>query len=424
MNKNNSATKLIAVSVVFAIFIGILLTLANLDKFKNYTDIAFYRIPEQQVKVISSELERLTDDNGKKIPYRFTVLNPETELSTQIKRNFDAVIALQGKSTLSAAEKVSDKKKESIFYTDQILQGFTISMSQTVQQNEAGLITAVPFLQDIYEADFYYNNDSQKNFSSGIETWNHLKSIASTAKGNSASPIIFAGSDNAMVIDLLGVLVESLEGKEAYLEKCRRTYEIFQENQWDLASVDPVHNKELKEMFSEELKIIMEWKNEGLISKEIWNYTQADVNSFMKNRPVAVAFMTLSAHRTVDQSAIQLYKSLPELSEETMTYFPSQIPTSRRSMITPVTAIVPLSQDKFVDYTIKHLLMPSVQESLGNRTGIAPVLASVNCGDIQSDDARFWVAATQPPLMPMSEEAFCDAMQRMCFVNVVFEDLK
>ena len=52
------------------------------------------------------------------------------------------------------------------------------------------------------------------------------------------------------------------------------------------------------------------------------------------------------------------------------------------------------------------------QEKLCAQTGFAPVLAQCKTVDRQADDARYWVAATNPPLQGLSRDITLTAEQK------------
>ena len=52
------------------------------------------------------------------------------------------------------------------------------------------------------------------------------------------------------------------------------------------------------------------------------------------------------------------------------------------------------------------LVSKAQQEQLSQATGTAPVLKQSRTPDKQSDDARFWIAATTVPLAGLSNEVF------------------
>ena len=50
-----------------------------------------------------------------------------------------------------------------------------------------------------------------------------------------------------------------------------------------------------------------------------------------------------------------------------------------------------------------------IQGKLADDTGLVPVLANCHVPDHQADDIRYWIAATNAPLVPLGDAIFCES---------------
>ena len=107
-------------------------------------------------------------------------------------------------------------------------------------------------------------------------------------------------------------------------------------------------------------------------------------------------FTTLSVHRTYDVNAVSRFSTI---------YLPSKNSADLRHFTATTTYAIPLTNNEKVEYIVEQLVTTETQSNLSQTTGLAPVLANCRTPDQQADDARYWVAATNPPLAGLSREA-------------------
>ena len=63
------------------------------------------------------------------------------------------------------------------------------------------------------------------------------------------------------------------------------------------------------------------------------------------------------------------------------------------------------------------MLSEAFQAKLAFDTGLAPVNSQCHSPDIQSDDVRFFVAATNAPITPLNQAAFADKKEMEAFTQ-------
>ena len=113
---------------------------------------------------------------------------------------------------------------------------------------------------------------------------------------------------------------------------------------------------------------------------------------YLDNQICGIFFTKLSDHRKIDRQVINNYKSI---------YFPStQITDNRKFCAYQYTAIVQ-TKNKHIQ-TLAQNLSNSLQKELSTKTGLAPVQKNCQVPDHQSDDVRYWLAASNGPVNPLS----------------------
>lgn len=421
MSKKSKLTSklFIIVSIVFVLFVTGVVLLANREKIRPKTDIVFYGIPDNQAAIISAEIQKLTDRKGKPVNYRFTSLNTSKSLQSQLRKKYDAVITYIGKSSEDAAA-FTGSKAEKVAADIKLAKGMTLATSAVIQKTPEGKVSAMPLLTDVYEA--LINIPQKGSSTSDFTDWTALENFVMESKAEFLSPILFASSDPKTLTDITGILLLTIEGKENYYKKAQALRETISNTpQEDL-------EKSLSyfagENLTEEVKKFVSWTKKDLIPRKFLSYDKESVLYLMEKASPSIVFLTLSDHRTVKQDVIEQYKSIPEYTGESHSYFPAEQGVSSLNLISPTICFVPLSTSKNAKDALDHLMMPSVQESLARRTGLAPVLAACSTPDIQSSDAQYWVAASEAPVAPLSSYSFSSSHEMEIFSTVIKEQVE
>lgn len=113
---------------------------------------------------------------------------------------------------------------------------------------------------------------------------------------------------------------------------------------------------------------------------------------YLDNQICGFFFTKLSDHRKIDRSVINNYKSI---------YFPStQITDNRKFCAHEYIAIVQ-TKNKHIQTFVKNL-SNSLQTELSIKTGLSPVQKNCQVPDHQTDDVRYWIAASKGPLQPLT----------------------
>lgn len=409
MKTSKSKVIFIVIAAVFAAFVAALVILVNLNSFKKRTTAVFYNVPEAQTEAIKAQLQKLSDSKGKPVNWKFIELDDEQPLAPQLKKSYDVVFTLDGLNASEAVKKI--KKPAKVFPGQDLISSSTVSIKQKFQDSD-GLLRKVPVCLDIYTLNLRKSVFAED--AGSLKDWEHFTSILKANSEDMETPFAVAGSSSEM-IDLLAVLTESLEGSKVYAEKAEYLAGLYGTNK-ELPS--NIEVEDIQQAFKPELELLSQWKKDRLLTNEALKFKESQLEPVMKHNQTAAVFLKLSDHRLLTPSTVQQFASIPELTDETLPYFPF-VSGSGLSFTAPVTVGIALSSDKNVIPALQNLLMPSVQETICRRTGLGPVPASCRTPDIQADDVRYWIAATDRPLTPYSELCFTSWQQREHFLMVL-----
>ncbi|MBQ5999774.1 MAG: hypothetical protein IJL70_09950 [Treponema sp.] len=413
MEKQFTLKKLVIyLSCVFIalIFISLLL----LAIFSHKTVAAFYGIPEANQKKIQTILQSTSIKKNKKIkPYEFITLDSTVPLKKAIKatKKPDLLFIYGG---LNADYAASLAVKSKTCFSKDILNGMSSSVIQTVQiLNDK--VPAVPLLIDHYEIDVH----SAKFDSSSINDINTLSDVeefARLSKSSTMSPIIFAAGDDIELINVFAALVEAVSGRKALesgAEKIRKSISIGKTSQTAFYNLLLELTTPGGEWY-ETSELLKQWSKMNILPKNIFQMKSQDISAFLESNLSVVAFMTLSEHRKIKRDVISRYTS---------TFIPGTSVETERNLTAPIIYAIQLKKGKQAKTSIK-LFADSLQGSLCAKTGLAPVQKNSTVPDIQSDDVRYWVAASGKPMPALSDAAFTNKPNRSAFAEALRTILK
>lgn len=375
---------------------------------------AFYGIPENAQNGITSVLQQThTRRNKKSVPYEIVTLNDAVDLKSALKstKKPDILFINTGLNADYAAS-VSAAKKTG--FGAEILDGMTTSIKASAPTAK-GLITGVPLLIDNYEIDVQVEPFTKSGIDS-VVVWNDMSRLAKKLKTPSIIPILFAAENDESLINFFGALVESTSGVQAWNSMVKKLTALSDSGKTTFSAYEELVNQ-MKQEDGELFKaatLVQSWKKEGFIPNNISQISFRDIYTYMSANLTPIAFMTLSQHRTIEYKTISKFSSI---------YYPSVNANAERYFTSPVILAVPLSRDKVARNSIR-LLSNSMQTLLCSRTGLAPVQANCSTPDKQSDDVRYWVAASNKPLPALSDAAFTKKTERNAFASALRKLLK
>ncbi|WP_407396432.1 hypothetical protein [Treponema sp.] len=373
----------------------------------NTVKIAFHKIPQEQEEIIRSILIGSVDDNGK-TSFKFFD-------KTEQPKKADIVFTQMGLSADRLIESIPENNRNKIFFDAEIISNTSMSAAEFALNSKGSgnkKVSQVPLYFDGYELLISIQALSETK-TEYVSSWTEIEDLASKAK-TSASGITFAGGDADTLLAVISAITESFDGKEKYnaiIERIKE-YDGPMENLMETLLIED-------ESFHDAIYRISAWKKKGLINPEILSKTNEDILKVIELYKTAIIIMPLSEHRKLPISIAKYLTTLPIHSNETNFYFPSMRPLNTRSLIAPAVAMISLSKSKEAKKAVGHLMSQEAQEVIAFKTGLAPFLANSKIPDIQSDDLRFWIAATSEPSLPIGAAAFSDEKKKEDFAEAI-----
>lgn len=393
------STDMIGKKRIFIICISLLITAGLILGICFYTKklktqnktirVGFYNVQEDLSEVIAKKVSELCQANEQNVSF-VNITSCKDLISNDKKNKPDLIFASDGyavRKTLEASQKNADLSSE-------ILSAMFSSMQESVKY-EDGKIKAVPLLFDNLEIDIEkaeFNMSGMK----AINTWEDIERFCAIQKTKYDYPMSFAGTEPVFLLDLMGALGEALEKDGAYeraaqiLKDAEDKEEVDEKALANKLFIDPDAPLAYSFYFLKQF-----YKNKYLTPafKDLRN---KDINSYLEQRVTNIIFTTLSTHRSFNVKAISRYSSI---------YIPSKKRPEQRHFTATTVFAVPMTDSPAAKQLAAALLSTETQSSLSQLSGLAPVLANCSTPDRQSDDARFWVAATSTPYAGLGHEA-------------------
>ena len=398
--KNKKILIGVASAVVILLIAG---TIILFKPSKNFT-IAFYKIEEKQRQGITEILNKAAA--AQELQPVYIEYNADKSLKEQISltKKPNIIITGSGYPVETAVDKASGKAALS----GDLTSGMTSSMRAGIKLND-GKIAALPILSSHFEVDIdlaEFQNSNTKY----INTWNDVEKFMREQKRKKESPMIFAGGNPDLLLDLMGAMAESIDGTESYNAAAK----IIQTTDNPVRAAIKLCD-EPDSPLATSVKQLKSWYKFGFIHPGTFSLQQNDVEAFASSRLSSVLFMSLENHRACAQKTISRYTSI---------YFPSEHGANSRIFTGKTYYAVPMLKSPKSEALLAALVTPEYQESLSRATGLAPVLAQCRTPDKQSDDARYWIAATTVPLPGLSNEAYLTKQQKTAIAAEIAARIK
>ncbi|MEE0886814.1 MAG: hypothetical protein UIB61_07900 [Treponema sp.] len=400
--------KKVIISIVALIIFLIALFLVIIGISSHRPTAAFYGISESNQEKIAKVLQSTASKKkGRFLPFNIVTLDTSVSLENALKKQkADIVFVNRGKNSDFAAARAV--KKHTTFDIE-LLRGMTTSVRKTAFVSDEK-VAAVPLLLDNYELDVHTEKFNSSNIKV-LNTLDDLEKLAWITKSSTPSPIIFPGGDNDFLINIFGALVEAVSGKSACIEGKEKLEKLIDSGKANYNS----YTETLKELFadgnaySETFKLLRNWSQKEILTKNVYQINVRDMKIFMQSEIVTAAFQSLSEHRTFERPVIAKYTSV---------YIPAETETSVRFFTSPVILGISLSKDKIARAAIEKL-SNEFQSQLSFATGLAPVQANCSVPDVQADDVRYWVAASDEPLPALADWIFTTKGQKNAFAEAL-----
>ena len=394
--KNLKSKKVIinaSAAVVALILAVVLVTCASGRK----STIAFYGLGDAQIKGIESVIDSIAEQ--KHLHFEYIVYDSEKKLESQIPLSGKPrlLFTTSGYAVNTAVKDVPKKAGVS----PELTSGMTSSLRGAVKYNsDQTKITALPILSSHNEVDIEtaaFRNSGM----AAINTWKDVEDFIRIQKRKVEYPVMFAGSEPSLFLDMLGSLTEAIEGAEAY----GQAVEILKsgEKKFDAVKLADELSANPDSPLITTVKMLSNWYKLGYIHPGTFSFKMNDLEAFAQSKLVNVMFMPLENHRTFNQDAISRFTSI---------YYPSSRTANSRVFTGKTIFALPLSKAKDAETLVSALISKENEEKLSRATGLAPVLAQCRTPDKQADDARYWIAATAAPLAGLSNEVYLTKEQK------------
>ena len=317
--------------------------------------VAFRDIPEKSQNAITKAIEQYLANQ--KISLKVVTLDNLLPVEQQLsqKPRPDLLISYAGKATDNAV-RLSESREAGISL--ECLKDMPNSIKESAIVNN-DYTFAVPVLMDHYE-------------------------LALSKNPNGQYPFLFNGNDNHTLLTLAGSIAESNFGGEAAMQLAQDCASS------DLATIP---------MMQDIAEIIGNTIISGKMPLSMLDLKGNEISIYMLNIVPDSVFMSLSFHRTLPFDAVKKYDA---------TFFPAG--HRNRMLIAPIVYGVPLSSKERINTILNgilcHLTSYDSQTFLAKEAGLAPVHANAPTPDIQGNDVRYWVAATNRPLAALADAAF------------------
>ncbi len=359
-------------------------------KSKNSITIGFFNSTENVASSLSTLVKRYSESSNIKTDFYF--FNLDSDISEQVRKNkIDLIITPAGYAVKKA---IALADEECAYPSEKLSEMFSSMQQSAIIKDEK--IKALPIIFDNFEIDIEKSTYYMSGMKS-ISTWKDIEEFSAIQKNKGNYAISFAGADTLFLLDLLGALGEAFEGEAAY----NKAAEILSLQ----ASLSTFDAKDVADKLfivpdaplAYSLYYLRKLVEKGYVTPASQYLKHSDINSYIQQRVTNLFFTKLSVHRSYDIKAIDRYSSI---------FVPSKTIPENRHFTANITYAVPMnSKNKNINALIEYLLSSQAQGELSEMTGLAPVLANCPTPDQQSDDARYWVAATSTPLAGLSYEA-------------------
>lgn len=395
--KMSKLTKIVIISAAALVLIlAGAFTALSIASYK--PSVAFYNVPDNVRTVLFDELNSLpAGKKGKPVKYEAIILDSSIPLSAQ--KQVKKAKILFAAMDFDVKEFALNNKK--VCPSDaEILDGMPSTTRITgLVKNEK--LYAVPLLYDFYMFDISRSVLNEKG-ASNPKLWEDMTAFWNLTLDPEKAPFVVAGGDDEELLNFAGSMCEVLSGSKNLKSAEEKLYQAFKTG--DSSKVSECmrllceENGELKET----AETIADLYKEKLLTQSLFSFSKKDTNFFIENKLCNTAYLKLSQHRTINNTAANGLIS---------TYLPAKV-AGDRTFEAPLYAAIPLSKNASVK-TAMNLLSSTHQATISYKTGLAPSNANCATPDIQADDVRFWIAASAGPEYPLASSLPSDEMKKV-----------
>lgn len=379
--------------------------------------VGLYDLTDAEKTAVHDALELLNKERSTPYTIIYDEFSDEKTLASQVSvkgRNaHDVVFTHSGIQADTLVQELPLKIRKSAWYAESTVESYTSSFKSKSLKNPDGTVVQLPLLSDLCEVDI----DRSVLNATGISTiisWDDIEVFARRAKSYCDTPIVFAGRDDDTLINVLGCLTESMDSAKAFQEVEAALLTVAKENP---ASLEQAFGQVLRQNATNPssplyaaVHTLVRWFKMDVIHPEALNLTLQDVSTLMDFGSAAVVLNTLSEHRLAPQNSIGRYATI---------YYPSEVRPEARAFSADVMIAIPLSRNAEKNSFVAQLSGSDMQEQMCFTSALAPADANCRIPDVQSDNVRYWIAATNMPLAPLAQSVCTDSKTKAALARAI-----
>ena len=354
------------------------------------TTIIFYNIPQQQ----STGISLIIEEN---YPKKIKIVEIDDSLPLETHQKVLKKASLLIAQMDSQIENFAATNKKIQPFSQEILNSMPMAIASSVPKSNFQ-INFVPLLYDMYQVDIHYPSFLESGIKN-LNTWGDLEQFGLLLTNKFYLPLIMPFADDKEFINIFGQILEALSSPADYIQ----TYNNFKSHYTQEPGQSEEKYDNLIQFLQEELQnpqtavaqtlnVFKKMVQDKIIKQSVLTQDLSENIYYTDNQICGIFFTKLSDHRKIDRSAINNYKSI---------YTPSLTVTNNRNFSAYQYSAIQLKKDKKIRQLIQNLAK-ELQTELSTKTGLAPVQKNCQVPDHQSDDVRYWLAASNGPVNPLS----------------------
>lgn len=398
-DKQNTLNKVLYLSIgIILLFLALLFSIIAFIQRKD--TIYFYDINKSSQKVIEKII--LETPTVKKRRIKFEVLDSSVPLSSLIEskklhkaslifanNNYDVLDVVNNPTDFYKKMNVQNLSVEFLDGMPQSIVEHTKNMTLN-STSEGDFVKFLPILYDFYQVDVHFPLFQKSNVKN-INIWEDLVKSAANSTKNCSSPVLININNQIEYINILGMISEALSSPTEYEVMTKNLYAAYKNGSEALQT-------ELGNLLTSDsaLKKAVDAVNylisKKFISSTAITFSDDDIQFYVDNQLSLFYFTKLSKHRQIERTIINNYKSI---------YCPGATTTSTRKFSAPEIGVFCVKEKKYTKDVLLNLVRTR-QTELCTESGLAPVQKNCIVPDLQADDVRYWLAASNGPTLPLA----------------------
>lgn len=368
--KNNGKIFIITVSamIVIAITATSIYTTVKRVRAERSVNVAFYGIPEDYCSLLQEFIPK-----EEKINLKCDILSDGALDLAAVKTKYDLLFTWKGEVT-SALEASSEE------IPARILEVLPSSLRNK---------KCVPVLLD--HCELAYSKDVLQKTGKDIpSSYQAFLTYLDDATQYVFSPFFCNGADDRILTAFVGALVLANGGEEAYNQ-------LIEELKKDIPLENLLDQKLLNSNQASDLTLrsildtLKAWPNQGYTHPAWFNARGNDLLYFAQDNQVGVFFTFLKDHRNLPYDVVSRFEAF---------VLPPTSSSLKFGFVAPALSAMLISENANAKRYLAEFFTQEAQESLSDRTKLAPVHSRAQAYDRQADDVRFWAASCPAGALP------------------------